>query len=109
MKSRHPGLRIRQSLKSWLLCVRSKRSLGYALALLVIAIRVAHADDSDDADSGASTFEIWKFVLSIGGYVGALIAFVLGLRQYARADYWKRSEFVAREMKEFFADRQVGL
>lgn len=79
-----------------------------AMALLVFLIRVAHADDGDVTDPQASTFEIWKFGLSILGYLGALGAFTIRLLQYRRADYWKRSEFVAQEMKEFFGDPKVG-
>jgi hypothetical protein len=51
--------------------------------------------------------EGWKFGLSIVGYLGAALAFVVGLRQYRRADYWKRSEFLAKEMKEFFDAPEV--
>jgi hypothetical protein len=49
----------------------------------------------------------WKFILSIVGYVGAVVAFVVGLLQYRRAEYWKRSQFLAQEMKEFFEDPRV--
>jgi hypothetical protein len=52
--------------------------------------------------------ERWKLGLSIVGYAGAAAAFVVGYRQYRRADYWKRSEFLAKEMKDFFADPEVG-
>ena len=50
-----------------------------------------------------------KLLASIGAYFGALAAFSIGLLQYRRADYWKRCEFLAREMKEYFADPKVGL
>jgi hypothetical protein len=49
-----------------------------------------------------------KLFLSIAAYLGGLAAFSIGLIQYRRADYWRRSEFLAREMKEFFADPKVG-
>jgi hypothetical protein len=52
--------------------------------------------------------ETWKLVLSIAGYLGAALAFVVGLRQSRRGDYWKRSEFLATEMKLFFDDARVG-
>jgi hypothetical protein len=51
--------------------------------------------------------EGWKFALSILGYLGAAIAFIVGFRQYLRADYWKRSEFLASEMKTYFDDPKV--
>lgn len=51
--------------------------------------------------------EYWKFGLSIVGYLGAAAAFIVGLLQYRRADYWRRSEFLATEMKEFFDDPGV--
>jgi len=50
-----------------------------------------------------------KLLISIAAYFGGLAAFSVGLIQYRRADYWKRCEFLAREMKEFFADPKVGL
>ena len=50
-----------------------------------------------------------KLLLSIAGYLAGLAAFAIGLTQYRRADYWKRCEFLAREMKEFFADPKVNL
>ncbi|HXX17864.1 MAG TPA: hypothetical protein VEJ46_00535 [Candidatus Acidoferrum sp.] len=43
----------------------------------------------------------WLDVMKI---VGAAIAFYIGLRQYQKAQVWKRVEFVASEMKAFDAD-----
>jgi hypothetical protein len=43
----------------------------------------------------------WVELLKIGG---AAFAFGIGLRQYNRAQVWKRVEFVASEMKAFFDD-----
>ena len=51
--------------------------------------------------------ELWKFKLSIVGYAGAVVAFVIGLLQYRRGEYWKRSQFLAQEMKAFFDDPRV--
>lgn len=39
--------------------------------------------------------------------VGAAIAFIVGLLQYRKAQRWKRAEWVAEEMKEFFGDPRV--
>jgi len=67
-----------------------------AVIMTAIALRVKDAERS-------------KLFLSIAGYLAALAAFAIGLIQYRRADYWKRCEFLAREMKEFFADPKVSL
>src|SRR5438270_7219372 len=39
--------------------------------------------------------------------LGAVVAFVVGLAQYRRAQHWKRVEWVAQEMKGLFADPTV--
>jgi hypothetical protein len=39
--------------------------------------------------------------------IGASIAFVVGLLQYRKTQRWKRAEWVAQEMKDFFADASV--
>jgi hypothetical protein len=39
--------------------------------------------------------------------VGASIAFVVGLFQYRITQRWKRAEWVAQEMKDFFGDPSV--
>jgi hypothetical protein len=67
-----------------------------AVAMAVAALVTASADQS-------------KLYLSIAAYLGGLAAFAIGLLQYRRADYWKRSEFLAKEMKEYFADPQVTI
>ncbi len=51
-----------------------------------------------------STIEIVKLVVSILGFGGTIAALTFGFRQYARAEKWKRSEFVAKEIKEFESD-----
>jgi hypothetical protein len=45
--------------------------------------------------------------LKIMALLGASIAFGVGLFQYRRAQRWKRAEFLANEMKEFFATPRV--
>ena len=37
-------------------------------------------------------------------FLGAAIAFIVGLAQYRRAQHWKRVEWVAQEMKGLFGD-----
>jgi len=48
-----------------------------------------------------SDLEIIKLVVSILGFSGTIAALLFALRQYKRSEQWKRSEFVAREIKEF--------
>jgi hypothetical protein len=79
------------------------------IGLLLLTAALNAAADCTAAQTDASGFERWKFLLSILGYLGALGAFAVGLVQYRRADYWKRSEFLAKEMKEYFADPKVML
>lgn len=45
--------------------------------------------------------------LKILALLGALIAFGVGLLQYWKAQRWKRAEFLANEMKDFFATPRV--
>jgi hypothetical protein len=40
-------------------------------------------------------------------FLGAAIAFIVGLAQYRRAQHWKRAEWVAQEMKSFLGDPVV--
>jgi hypothetical protein len=51
--------------------------------------------------------EIADVVLKTVGLCGAAVAFFAGLAQYARAQRWKRSEWVAQEMRQFFSDPAV--
>lgn len=41
------------------------------------------------------------------GLLGAAVVFAIGLFQYRRAQQWKRAEWVAQEMKQWFADPLV--
>jgi hypothetical protein len=41
--------------------------------------------------------------------VGAVAAFGIGLWQYAKAQKWKRREFIAAQVKEFESDKKVQL
>jgi hypothetical protein len=43
------------------------------------------------------------------GVIAGLIAFIVGLIQYVRAQLWKRAEFVAKEIKEFESKRDVQM
>lgn len=47
--------------------------------------------------------------LKLLALVGASIAFVIGLFQYRKTQRWKRAEWVAQEMKDFFDDPSVKM
>jgi hypothetical protein len=49
-----------------------------------------------------------KFVVSVVTACVATIVFYEGLRQYRRAQEWKRAEFLANEIKELLADRKAA-
>ena len=51
----------------------------------------------------------WKLAVSALGFAGTLITLMFALRQYRRAEQWKRAEFLAREAKEFFGDPKVRM
>jgi len=51
-------------------------------------------------------FSNWIEILKI---LGAALAFGIGLNQYRKSEAWKRLEFVAAEMKAFYADPAVKL
>lgn len=51
--------------------------------------------------------QIPKLVVSICGLLLSLTAGVVALRTFLRNEKWRRAEFLAREMKEFFADERV--
>src|SRR5215472_11006572 len=41
--------------------------------------------------------------------IGAAMVFGIGLYQYAQAQKWKRREFIASQIKEFEADKDIQL
>lgn len=57
----------------------------------------------------ADTFEGAKLLVSVLALGGTVIAAGVGLRTFWRTEQWKRAEFLAREMKDFFSNRQVAL
>src|SRR5512147_3189123 len=54
-----------------------------------------------------SDIEVAKLVVSALGFGLALIPASMAVRTFRRTDEWKRAEFLAREMKEFFDDPKV--
>src|ERR1700733_518476 len=77
------------------------------IGVLLLHSALAHSATGTETPT-TSAFETFKFVLSVIGYLGALTAFFVGLAQYKRADYWKRAEFLAKDLKDFFNDKQVS-
>jgi hypothetical protein len=54
-----------------------------------------------------STIEHIKSLVTVAGAVGSFVVFSIGVSTYLRNEKWKRAEFLAREMKEFFATPRV--
>lgn len=53
--------------------------------------------------------EIFKLATEWAKIVGAVVVFGIGLWQYAKAQKWKRREFIATQMKEFESDEKIQL
>jgi hypothetical protein len=83
---------------------KSSGRLLIAVALISMAMVAWAQGAPPQPDTG---LERCKFILSVVGYAGAVVAFVIGLLQYRRGEYWKRSQFLAQEMREFFEDPRV--
>ena len=54
------------------------------------------------------TIEHLKSLVTIGGTIGSVIVFSIGVSTYLRTEKWKRAEFLANEMKEFFTNSRVS-
>ena len=54
-----------------------------------------------------STIEHAKSLLTLAGAIGSFVVFSIGVSTYLRNEKWKRAEFLAREMKEFFSTPRV--
>lgn len=55
----------------------------------------------------ASEIEFTKLIIAILALGGTAIAAVIAIKTFWRTEQWKRAEFLAKEMKEFFSDRRV--
>lgn len=53
--------------------------------------------------------EMCKLATEWAKILGAVVAFGIGLWQYAKAQKWKRREFIAARVQEFESDRKVRL
>lgn len=52
--------------------------------------------------------QIIENVLKYGGIAGGLFGFYKSFIEYRNAQKWKKAEFIAKEAKEFFADKNVS-
>jgi hypothetical protein len=50
---------------------------------------------------------VFQLFVSILGFGGAVAAFVFAIVQYKRGEKWRRTEFLAREIKEFESDPTI--
>lgn len=49
-----------------------------------------------------------KDIVEYAGWTGGFIVFVKSLIEYQNAQKWKKAEFLSKEAKEFFADKNVS-
>ncbi len=78
------------------------------IVLLVLLVACRPADRSDtNLRVEALVLDQWQLAVSSVGFVLTVAALVFGLLQYRRAEQWKRAEFLAGEMKEFFENPKV--
>ena len=52
--------------------------------------------------------QIIENVIKYGGIAGGLFGFYKSYIEYRNAQKWKKAEFIAKEAKEFFADKNVS-
>jgi hypothetical protein len=58
--------------------------------------------------SPETKLDLAQLVVSILGFGGAIAAFAFALIQYRRTEQWRRSEFIAKEIKEFESDPLIA-
>jgi hypothetical protein len=63
--------------------------------------------DRASADDPKAVIEFWQLVVSAIALVGTGAAAYTAYKSFMRTEAWKRAEFVAQEMKHFFADPRV--
>jgi hypothetical protein len=54
-----------------------------------------------------TTIDHVKSLLTVAGYLGSFVLLLIGVLTYLRTEKWKRAEFLANEMKEFFSNSRV--
>lgn len=52
--------------------------------------------------------QIIESVIKYGGIAGGLFGFYKSFIEYRNAQKWKKAEFLSKEAKEFFADKNVS-
>jgi hypothetical protein len=77
-----------------------RRSLILVGAWASGAVGCALGTSSDNTAAAELLVNQLDLALTFVGVCGAAVAFVIGLRQYKRAEQWKRAEFIAAEMKD---------
>ena len=55
----------------------------------------------------SSTVDYIKSLVTVAGAVGSFVVFSIGVSSYLRTEKWKKAEFLAKEMKEFFSAPRV--
>jgi len=65
------------------------------------------AYDSNQIAQREYELKVKEHQLTTYGLIGTVIALVFAFVQYRKADQWKRAEFLAKEMKDFFDDPDV--
>ena len=108
----HPRFKLRQ--RPSMLC---SLAFTWALCFFTCASSANGAETAKEAspfaqreyDLKVKEFQLkqTEHVLSLLGVGGTAFALVFGFFQYRKADQWKRAEFIAKEMKEFFENADV--
>jgi len=75
---------------------------SFLLAAIGIPMGVAYLSNRDIPPQ--ERFQLAQFIASTLGVAGAIVAFSFAVFQYGRAEKWKRTEFIAKEIKDFESD-----
>jgi hypothetical protein len=54
-----------------------------------------------------NSLSVAQFWVSLGGLLLTLVAGLVALQSFLRSEKWKKAEFLAKEMKDFFEDKSV--
>jgi len=90
-------------LSCWLILTFAVWALGHSSLLL----GAEPAKDSPESQQREFELKRNEFRISLVSLCGTGVALVFGFWQYRKADKWKRAEFLATEMKEFFDDGDI--
>ena len=55
----------------------------------------------------SSAIEVIKSLVTVASAAGGVVVFWMGVSSYRRTEKWKKAEFLANEMKEFFASPRI--